>query len=168
MTKEVDLEIGTLNKVFGAVGGFVSGDKDVCKLLRVTSRPYIFSASMPPSVAAGISQSIKIVTRDRSFRDQLFSNIDYFKQLIVGRDFPINTTFRTPILPMIIGNEKRTIQISRELFKKGFFIPPVIWPAVAKGQARLSITLMIDHTKEQINSLVAILDQLYHTIKQAA
>lgn len=168
LTKEVDLEIGTLNKVFGAVGGFVSGDKDVCKLLRVTSRPYIFSASMPPSVAAGISQSIKIVTRDRSFRDQLFSNIDYFKQLIVGRDFPINTTFRTPILPMIIGNEKRTIQISRELFKKGFFIPPVIWPAVAKGQARLRITLMSDHTKEQIESLVDILDQLYHSIKQAA
>ena len=168
LKKEIDLEIGTLNKVFGAVGGFISGDKDVCKLLRVTSRPYIFSASIPASVAAGISQSIRIVMRDRSFRDQLFGNIDYFKQSIAGKDIPINTAFRTPILPMIVGDEKRTIEISKELYKNGFFIPPVIWPAVPRGKARLRITLMSHHTRVQIDLLVDILEQLYKSIKQAA
>ena len=161
LKKEIDLEVGTLNKVFGAIGGFISGDADICKLLRVTSRSYIFSASMPASVAAGLSQSIRIIMRDRSFRDQLFSNIDYFKKLITGKNLPINTAFRTPILPIVIGDEKKTIEISKELYRKGFFIPPVIWPAVAKGKARLRITLMSQHTKAQIDSLVDILDHHY-------
>ena len=165
LKKEVDLEVGTLNKVFGAIGGFISGDNDICKLLRVTSRSYIFSASMPAPVAAGLSQSVRIIMRDKSFRDQLFSNIDYFKKLITGKNLPINTSFRTPILPIIVGDEKKTIEISKELFKKGFFIPPVIWPAVPKGKARLRITLMSQHTKTQINSLVDILDHHYKKLK---
>jgi 8-amino-7-oxononanoate synthase len=160
LKKEVDLEVGTLNKVFGAIGGFISGDKDICKLLRVTSRPFIFSASMPASVAAGLSQSIRVIMSDRSFRDQLFSNIDYFQKLIPGTGIPVNTAFRTPIIPIIIGDEKKTIQISKELYKKGFFVTPVIWPAVAKGEARLRVTLMSHHTKKQIKLFVDTLDQL--------
>ena len=165
LKEEIDLEIGTLNKVFGAIGGFISGGREICKLLRVTSRSYIFSASMPAPVAAGLSRSVRIIMNDKSFRDQLFSNIDYFKKIITGKDLPFNTAFRTPILPIIIGDEKKTIQLSKELYRKGFFIPPVIWPAVAKGKARLRITLMSQHTKTQIDSLVDVLDDLYKKIK---
>ena len=167
LKKEIDLEVGTLNKVFGAIGGFISGDKDVCKLLRVTSRPYIFSASMPAPVAASISQSIKIIQRDKSFRDQLFTNIDYFKKLITVTNVPINSEFKTPIIPVIIGDERKTITVSKELYKKGFFIPPVTWPAVPKGKARLRVTLMNHHTKNQIGLLVDMLDHIYTKIQSA-
>ena len=165
LKNEVDLEIGTLNKVFGAVGGFISGDKDICKLLRATSRPYIFSASMPAPVAAGLSESIRIICKDSSFRDQLFSNIDYFQKLTAGTAIPYNDTFRTPIIPIITGDEKKTIEISEYLYKKGFFVAPVTWPAVPKGEARLRITLMSRHTKEQIKLLVDTLADLFKKVK---
>ena len=165
LKNEVHLEVGTLNKVFGAIGGFVTGSRDICKLLRVTSRPYIFSASMPASVAAGISQSIRIITRDRSFRDQLFSNIGYLKELITATDIPFLSDFSTPIIPIIVGDEMKTIQLSKELYKNGFFIPAVTWPAVPKGKARLRVTIMNQHTREQINHLVDTLHTLYRKIK---
>ncbi|HEX6846018.1 MAG TPA: aminotransferase class I/II-fold pyridoxal phosphate-dependent enzyme, partial [Chitinophagaceae bacterium] len=134
------------------------------KLLRVTSRPYIFSASIPASVAAGLSQSIRIIMRDRSFRDQLFNNIEYFQKLLSGSKIPFIGSFRTPIIPIVIGDELRTIKISKDLYKKGFFIPPVIWPAVPKGKARLRITLMNHHTKSQLELLVSTLNRLCEEI----
>jgi len=154
LEKEVDLEVGTLNKVFGAVGGFISGDKNVCKFLRATSRPYIFSASMPASLAAGLSASVRVILKDSSLRDDLNNNIAYFQQLAAGTNIPCNHEFKTPIIPVITGDERKAIRLSRYLYKMGFFIPAVTWPAVPKGKARLRVTLMSSHTKEQIKSLI--------------
>jgi 8-amino-7-oxononanoate synthase len=165
LKKEVDLEVGTLNKVFGAVGGFISGDKDVCKFLRATSRPYIFSASMPAPVAAGLSASIRVIRKDRSFRDDLNSNLAYFQQLIAGTNIPCNHAFKTPIIPIITGDERKAIQLSRYLYKMGFFIPAVTWPAVPKDKARLRVTLMSSHTKEHIKSLIDTMASFFNPQK---
>lgn len=165
LKKEVDLEVGTLNKVFGAVGGFISGNKEICKLLRATSRPYIFSAAMPASVAAGLSKAIRLIQNDSSFREKLFNNVDYFFELAAGTSIPINNLNRTPIIPVIIGDELATVKISKELYHRGFFIPSVTWPAVPKGKARLRVTMMSQHTPNQIKLLVEALDEVCSKIK---
>jgi 8-amino-7-oxononanoate synthase len=161
----IDLQVGTLNKVFGAIGGFIAGDKKICKLLRAISRPYIFSASMPPSVAAGLSAAISVIRNDDTLRQQLFSNIHCFKQLIKKTSINVNSEFNTPIIPVIIGDGKKTLAISKALYKKGFFVPAVTWPAVPKGKARLRVTLMSQHSEEQIHAFVDALDTLNQKIK---
>ena len=165
ISHHIDLQVGTLNKVFGAIGGFIAGNKKICKLLRAISRPYIFSASMPPSVAAGLSAAIKVIRDDDTLRQQLFSNIHCFKRLIRKTGIYVNSQFNTPIIPVIIGDEEKTVAISKALYKKGFFIPAVTWPAVPKGKARLRVTLMSQHTQEQIVAFIDALDELNQKIQ---
>lgn len=165
ISHHIDLQVGTLNKVFGAVGGFIAGNKEISKLLRATSRPYIFSASMPPSVAAGLCAAIKVIRKDDTLRQELFSNIHCFKRLIRNTGIYVNSQFNTPIIPVIIGDEKKTIALSKALYKKGFFIPAVTWPAVPKGKARLRVTLMSQHSEEQIEAFINALDKLNQKIK---
>ncbi len=156
---EIDLEVGTLNKVFGGVGGFVSGNKEICELLRVTSRPYIFSAAMPPGNAAGLVEAVKIVKDEPALRIKLFENIDYF-QKILNKNQLSETVSSTPIIPIIIGDENLTVKLSNQLFEKGFFVPAIRWPAVPKGEARFRVTLMTDHTKDQMDAFVETLNTL--------
>lgn len=165
---DVDVEIGTLNKVFGGVGGFVSGDSNLCRLLRITSRPYIFSAAMPPGVTAGLSAAVKLVREEPILRKRLFNNINHFHSLASQTSIPLANTSQTPIIPVIIGDENRTMLLSHELFDNGFFVPAVRWPAVPKGKARLRVTLMAEHTKEQIGAFINTLDRLCHHKKVLA
>jgi 8-amino-7-oxononanoate synthase len=156
---QIDLEIGTLNKVFGGVGGFISGNKEICRLLRITSRPYIFSASMPPGVAGGLAAAVKIIREEPELRVRLFENVDYFQKLLLEYNIPFCPT-STPIIPIIIGDEIKTMELSQQLFNHGFFVPAVRWPAVPKGKARFRVTLMVEHTKDQMEAFVQTLNYL--------
>lgn len=163
LTDSVDVHIGTLNKVFAGVGGFVAANKKICKFLRVTSRPYIFSASMPPGVAGGLIAAIKLLKKEPVHREKLMHNINFLKGKLQEKKIPFLSTF-TPIIPVIIGDEKQAVQVSQELFNRGFLLPAIRWPAVPKGKARLRITLMSDHTEEQISSLVDVLGEILTSI----
>lgn len=159
---EVDLEIGTLNKVFGGVGGFISGNHDICRLLRITSRPYIFSASMPPGVAGGLTAAVELIGEEPGLRTAIFENTRYLQKLLLQHDVPFAPTI-TPIIPVIIGDEARTMMLSRQLFDHGYFVPAVRWPAVPKGKARFRVTLMAAHTKDQMEAFVNTLSSLLKT-----
>lgn len=155
---KIAVEIGTLNKVFGGIGGYVTADKDVCDFLRMNSRTYIFSAAMPPAVAAGLTKAVEIVRDHPEMRNNLIANIKYMKQLLLEDGIPV-TDVPAPIIPFITGDEDAAANISAKLFDAGFYIPPIRWPAVSKGKARLRITLMSEHTKEQITDLVKLLSK---------
>ncbi|WP_242095139.1 8-amino-7-oxononanoate synthase [Aestuariivivens sediminicola] len=156
---KVDLEMGTLNKVFAGVGGFVSGNTDLCRFLRVASRSYIFSAAMPPGVASGLITAIKIFREEPGLRNRLLKNVEYFQSGLKKIGIHVKY-YPTPIIPIIIGDESIAMSIAEELFKKGFFIPAIRWPAVPKGKARLRITVMTEHTTEQIDGLITELEEL--------
>jgi 8-amino-7-oxononanoate synthase len=158
---QIDLEIGTLNKVFAGVGGFASGNKRLCKFLRMTARTYIFSAAMPPGVAGGLIASVKLVKEEPVLREKLFKNIQYLHLKFREKGIPVSNS-GTPIVPVIIGDEAKAIKISRALFNLGFFVPAIRWPAVPKGSARFRITLMAEHTSKQIDKLAETLSELYH------
>lgn len=156
LDKHPEVTMGTFTKVFGGVGGFVAGSKDLIKYLRVTARSYIFSAPIPPAIAAGIIEAIDIVEKEPERRLRLWSNINHFKNLLEENHF---NTLRseTQIIPIFIGDEKKAVETTRRLADLGFFVPCVRWPAVAHGQSILRLTLMADHTKEQINALTEAL-----------
>ncbi len=154
-----EITMGTFTKVFGGVGGFVAGSKELIKYLRVTARTYIFSAPIPPAIAAGIIEAIEIVATEPQRREKLWKNVHYFKEHLHQNGF--NTLgSETQIIPIFIGDEKKAVKVARRLLELGFFTPCVRWPAVSHGQSRLRLTLMSEHTKEQIDSLVKALIQV--------
>ncbi len=151
-----EVTMGTFTKVFGGVGGFVAGSKDLIKYLRVTARPYIFSAPIPPVIACGLLRAIDIVSSEPQRRIRLWSNINYLKNRLDEHGF---NTLRseTQIIPIFIGEEKKAILVSRRLLELGYFLPCIRWPAVERGKSRLRLTLMADHTKEHIDGLLRAL-----------
>jgi 8-amino-7-oxononanoate synthase len=157
LSGKINIEIGTLNKVFGGIGGYVAADQEICDFLRVTSRTYIFSAALPPGVAAGLSKAVEIVRDMPALREKLISNILYMKSLLEAKGIPVSSV-PSPIIPFILGASKAAVSVAQKMFRAGFFIPAIRWPAVPKGKARLRITLMAEHTKDQIEEFVYLLN----------
>lgn len=152
----IDVMMGTFSKAFGGIGGFIAGNKDLIDYLRVTARTYIFSAPIPPAIAAGLVESIKIVSSDNARREKLWENIKYIRSKLEQLGF--NILGETNIIPLVVGEEKKAISFSRDLLSKNIFLPCVRWPAVPEKQARLRITVMATHTKEHIDQLLNALE----------
>lgn len=159
-----EITMGTFTKVFGGVGGFICGSKELIKYLRVTARTYIFSAPIPPVIAAGLIKAIDIVSSEPERRTTLMESVHYFHRKIRGAGFNVLGS-ETQIIPIVIGDEKKAIAVSRRLLELGFFIPCIRWPAVPHGMSRLRLTLMAAHSIEQIDSLVDVLIKVRSEIK---
>ncbi|MCB9234775.1 MAG: aminotransferase class I/II-fold pyridoxal phosphate-dependent enzyme [Bacteroidia bacterium] len=157
---QVDIEIGTLNKALAGVGGFIVASREVCRFLRISSRPYIFSAALPPSVVSALTQAVRLVKSEPELRENLFSNIRAMCHHLRASGL-ISQTFETPIIPVIIGDETKAAEISKELYELGYFVPAVRWPAVPKGSARLRVTLMSGHTRTQIETFAQTLSRVF-------
>jgi 7-keto-8-aminopelargonate synthetase-like enzyme len=160
--ENVDITMDTFTKAFGGVGGFIAGSKDLIDYLRVTARTYIFSAPIPPAVSAGLIEAIKIASIDNKLRENLWNNVKHVREELKKMGF--NILGETNIIPILVGNEKRAVAFSRELFENNVFIPAVRWPAVPEGQARLRLTIMATHEKEQIDHLLNILQKTGKTL----
>ncbi len=150
MKGQVDLEIGTLNKAMAGIGGFIAGNADICKFIRIASRTYIFSASMPPGVAGSLVAAVREIRINPEIRAQLFDGVALMCRHLKSANL-IQENFHTPIIPVIIGNEEKCAEISAGLYQEGFFVPAIRWPAVPRGKARLRVTMMTEHTPAQID-----------------
>lgn len=156
---EIDLIMGTFTKAFGGIGGFIAGNKDMIKYLRVNTRTYIFTAPIPPMICASLISSIKESIVNPSLRKQLWENVEYLKENLLRLNCNLLST-ESQIIPIYIGNEKKCEKISNFLFTRGILIPCVRWPAVPWGSARLRLTVKASHTKQQMNKLVNILKKI--------
>ena len=154
--ENVDITMGTFTKTFGGVGGFIAGSKDLIDYLRVTARTYIFSAPIPPAVAAGLVEAIKIASTDNKLRENLWNNVGHVREELKKMGF--NILGETNIIPILVGDEKKAVSFSRELFENNVFIPAVRWPAVLEGQARLRLTIMATHNNSHIEKLLQALE----------
>jgi len=156
---DIDIVLGTQGKALGVAGGFVVASKTLVKYLRVASRSYMFSTTMPPSTSAAVIAAIEVIEKEPARRKKLRDNAHYMKEGFqrIGYD---TLGSETQIVPILIGDEDRAIKFSRMLFEKGIYGPCVRWPAVEKGKARVRFTVMSKHTKEQIEILLNACDEI--------
>lgn len=152
-TEDVDIVLGTCSKALASTGGFVVADQSMVDYLRVASRSYMFSTATTPMASAALIKILEIIEREPELRAKLWSNVKYVRERLNEAGF--NTlTSQTQIIPILIGNDVKSIRFSRKLFERGIFAPAIRWPAVEKGEARLRITIMSTHIKDQLDYFV--------------
>ena len=157
----VDVQVGTLSKAIGALGGYVCGTRDLIEFLYHRGRPFLFSTSHPPSVAATCIAAFDVLEQEPELMEKLWENTRYWKKELGGLGFNIggkNTPVsETPITPIIIGDGRLTMEFSRELFKEGVFGTGIAFPTVAEGKARIRTIMTATHTREQLDRALEVL-----------
>jgi glycine C-acetyltransferase/8-amino-7-oxononanoate synthase len=151
----VEIQMGTLGKAIGSHGAYIAGSSALRNYLINRARSFIFSTSPPAPVAAASRKAIEIVAspKGESLRAKLWLNLQHLQSLL-----PINAP-ASAILPVLIGNETAAVETSARLLEKGFLVPAIRFPTVAKGSARLRITLTAAHTASSIDSLAEALHE---------
>ena len=160
----VDIQVGTLSKAIGALGGYVCGSKDLIDFLYHRARPFLFSTSHPPSVAATCIAAFDLLEEEPQLMDKLWANTRFFKKELGALGFNIggqNTpASETPITPIIIGDGKLTMDFSRELFKQGVFAIGIAFPTVPEGKARIRTIMSATHTQDQLTRALEVLKKV--------
>src|SRR3954463_111563 len=160
----VDVQVGTLSKAIGALGGYVCGSRDLIDFLYHRARPFLFSTSHPPSVAATCIAAFDVLEQEPELIDKLWENTKYFKKELGGLGFNIGgkTTpaSETPITPIIIGDGRATMEFSRELFKEGVFGTGIAFPTVPEGKARIRTIMTATHTRQQLDKALEVLGRV--------
>jgi 8-amino-7-oxononanoate synthase len=156
LEKEIDIIVGTSSKALGSVGGFVTGSQTLIDYLRNKSRPFIFTTALPPGVCATIITSLKILrtAQGKKLRAKLWENTDYIKSRLQKMGFDLRNSI-SPIIPILIGDAKKTVAISQTLWKKGLFVPAIRPPTVPQGQSRLRIVINAMHTRKEMDLLLS-------------
>ncbi len=160
----VDIQVGTLSKAIGALGGYVCGTRELIDFLYQRARPFLFSTSHPPSVAATCIAAFEVLEQEPERIDKLWENTRFFKKElgllgfdIGGRNTPAS---ETPITPIIIGDGKLTMDFSRELFQEGVFATGIAYPTVPEGKARIRTIMTATHTKEELEQALEVLENV--------
>ena len=150
----VDIITGTLGKALGgASGGYTSGRKEVVGWLRQRSRPYLFSNSVAPMIAASSIAVLDLLERDNSLQQQLHSNAAYFRKKMTERGFDLKPG-EHPIIPVMLGDAKLATQMSDMLLKRGVYVIGFSFPVVPKGEARIRTQMSAGITREQLNQAI--------------
>jgi glycine C-acetyltransferase len=146
----VDIQVGTLSKAIGVLGGFIAGREHLVEWLRQRGRPYLFSTSVPPAVAAACIAALDVLADEPERLARLWSNTERFKAGLTALGFDTGAS-ATPITPVIIGDEATTQRFAKELFDAGVFAPAIVFPTVAKGVARVRTIVTADHTEADLD-----------------
>jgi glycine C-acetyltransferase len=150
----VDIITGTLGKALGgASGGFTSGRKEIVGWLRQRSRPYLFSNSVAPTIAATSIAVLDLLERDSSLREQLHDNAAYFRSKMTDRGFDLKPG-EHPIIPVMLGDAKLATTMADKLLERGIYVVGFSFPVVPKGQARIRTQMSAGLTREQLDHAV--------------
>jgi|ACXJ01.1.fsa_nt_gi glycine C-acetyltransferase len=150
----VDVEMGTFSKAVGSMGGFVAGNADLIELLKRKARPFLFSSALNPADTAAVLKSIEIMERDDTLLRKLWSNSERLKKGLVNAGFNLGNS-KTPITPVIVGDEKKTLLLSEELYRESdIFASPIVFPTVPRGTARIRLMPSAVHSESDIEKTV--------------
>lgn len=150
----VDIEIGTLSKAFGVVGGFVAGKKEIVEWLSQRGRPFLFSSAMTiPDVAAAI-EAVKMLSQSDKLVKTLWQNAEFLKNGLKKSGFDIGHS-QTPIIPLMLGEVKLAKEFSSELFVKGVFAKAIGYPTVPEGKARIRIMNSAKHSRGDLKKALS-------------
>ena len=144
------IQVGTLSKAWGVVGGYAAGHHDLRQLLINRARPYLFSTAQPPAVVGALSAALELVQSDPSFMERLWDNTRYFKAELQGLGFDLMGS-QTPITPVLFGETETAFEASRQLFKEGIFAVGLGFPTVPRGSARIRNIVTAEHTREDLD-----------------
>ena len=150
----IDIHTGTLGKAFGgAVGGFTTGRKESIDMLRQRSRPYLFSNSLPPMIAAAAIETFKILSESNELHDRLVENVNYFRDKMIAAGFDIKPT-QSAICAVMLYDAPLSQKFAAEIAKEGIFVTGFYYPVVPKGQARIRVQLSAAHKREHLDAAI--------------
>ncbi|MCK9206166.1 MAG: glycine C-acetyltransferase [Salinivirgaceae bacterium] len=152
---KAEIITGTLGKAFGgAIGGFTTGKKEIIDMLRQRSRPYLFSNSIPPLVAAAGVKMVEMMNETNELQDKLHGNTEYFTQQMLKAGFDIKPT-QSAICAVMLYDAKLSQDFASRLLKEGIYVIGFYFPVVPKGQARIRVQLSAAHEKEHLDKAIA-------------
>ncbi|MEK7691228.1 MAG: aminotransferase class I/II-fold pyridoxal phosphate-dependent enzyme, partial [Bdellovibrionota bacterium] len=158
VTGVADIVMGTFSKSFASIGGFIAGSADVVHYVKHTARPFIFSAAMPPPAVAAVLECLKLVQEEPEHRARLWKNARRMQKELSEMGFNTMGT-ETPIVPLLIGEDRDAFAFAQRLYERGVFATPVIAPAVPKGSALIRTSYMATHTDDELDFALEILEQ---------
>jgi glycine C-acetyltransferase/8-amino-7-oxononanoate synthase len=161
LNEKVNIVMGTLSKAVGSLGGFVSGDKNLINYLRNKARTFMYTTALPPAVCAASIAGIRLIQRDHSLRESLWRNVCYLKERLKLLNINVISS-ESPIIPVMIGDAKKAVDVSRFLFKRGVLIPAIRPPTVPDKSSRLRITVMSTHTRADLDKLLDVLSTIQY------
>lgn len=155
LQQKIDMQMGTLSKAIGVVGGYVAGSKSLIDWLKSRGRPFLFSTSLTPGTAGAALASIQLMQDHPELVEKVWENAIYFKEELkkIGYDIGVS---ETPITPVILGDESLTQQFSKKLIENGLYVKPIVYPTVPLGTGRVRNMPTAAHTKEMLDHAVAI------------
>ncbi|MEH7082708.1 glycine C-acetyltransferase [Neobacillus drentensis] len=159
LSDRIDLQIGTLSKAIGVVGGYVAGTEQLIDWLKVRARPFLFSTSLTPGDAAACIEAINIMTESTEKVEKLWENGRYLKEGLKNLGFDIGHS-ETPITPCIIGKEDLTQLFSRRLMEEGVYAKSIGFPTVPRGTGRVRNMPTAAHTKEMLDEVLAVYEKI--------
>lgn len=146
---QVDIQVGTLSKAIGVLGGYVAGPQNLIDYLVQRARPVLFSTSHPPAVTAAGMAAIDLLMEQPELIEKLWSNTDFFRSNLKKLGFNTGAS-ATPIIPVIVGDERKAMQLADELFAEGVFAQGIAFPTVPKGKARVRTIVSAAHSKDEL------------------
>lgn len=152
-SKSMDLVIGTLSKGLGCLGGFAAGNEEMIHFLLNSARSFLFATSLPASICQAALESIRILETEPKWLEKLWENTSRAIHILNKAGFDIIKDTVSPIVPIAVGDEKKAVQFSNQLLDKGIYIPAIRYPTVARGKARLRMTLSALHNEADLTKL---------------
>ena len=156
---DIDMQLGTLSKGVGVVGGYIAGSAKLIKWLKSQARPFLFSTSLTPGSAGAIIKAIELMQENPELVQKVWDNADYFKSELqrIGYDIGVS---ETPITPVIVGDEKLAQEFSRQLIEKGVYAKPIVYPTVPLGTGCIRNMPNASHTKEMIDEAIKVYEEV--------
>lgn len=159
LSDKIDMQMGTLSKAIGVVGGYVAGSKTLIDWLKARSRPFLFSTSITPGAAAAALASITLMQEHPELVEKVWENANYFKEELKKVGYNIGMS-ETPITPVILGDEKVTQTFSKKLIEHGIYAKPIVYPTVPLGTGRIRNMPTAEHTREMLDEAVAVYQKI--------
>jgi glycine C-acetyltransferase len=151
----VDIQVGTLSKAIGVLGGFIAGPRHLIEWLQNRGRPYLFSTSAPPSVVMACMAALDVLRDEPGRLERLRSNATMFKEGLQGLGFDTGAS-ETPITPVIAGEAQTAQTLARRLFEEGVFAPAIVFPTVPLDRARVRTIVTADHTEQDLHEALEV------------
>ena len=159
MNGRVDIQVGTLSKAIGVLGGYVAGRQHLRDFLVQRARPFLFSTSHPPAVAAACLAALDVLEMEPERIERLWKNTRFFKSGLAALGFDTGIS-ETPITPIIVGRAETAQRMTRALFERGIFATSVVFPTVALDKARLRTIVSSEHTREQLDTCLEAFERV--------
>ncbi len=151
------IQMGTLGKAIGTFGAYAAGSKKLIDYLINKAMPFIYTTALPPAICSASIAAIDIIEKQPQIRKDLWDRVKFFRKGL--DDAGIETLGETQIIPIIVGNAKKTVKISKKLFEKRVFVQAIRPPTVPEGTARLRITLMANHSWDDLKYALGAIEE---------